>query len=87
VSALVRRRIPDSQCGFRMVRAGFLPWADLRGSRFELETELLVTALRSGASLDFVTVPVVYNESGSSIRRFKDTVRFCRLYMKLMFTE
>ncbi|MBN2417269.1 glycosyltransferase family 2 protein [bacterium] len=88
VSALVKRRIPDSQCGFRMIKAGLMPWAELKTSHFELETELLVKALRSGASLDFVTVPVVYNTiGGSSIRRFKDTVRFCRLYMRLIFTR
>jgi len=86
VSALARCWIPDSQCGYRMIRAEVLREIELRSSNYELETELLIKAARKGYNITTCEVPVIYDKgSTSNIRRFQDTYRFCRLCLKLIF--
>lgn len=87
VSLLVRRRIPDSQCGFRMIRTAVLADLTLTTGHYEMETELLVKAVRAGAVPAFVPAPVIYRGTDhSSIRRVRDTLRFCLLWLRLAFS-
>jgi glycosyltransferase involved in cell wall biosynthesis len=85
VSLLAGRRLQDSQCGYRLIRTRVLQSLNLFTNRYELETELLVKAIRKGWQVSFCPVPAIYNEGISHIQRFPDTVRFCRLFIKLMY--
>jgi len=85
VSLLAGRRLQDSQCGYRLIRTRVLQSLNLFTNRYELETELLVKAIRKGWQVSFCPVPAIYNGGISHIQRFPDTVRFCRLFIKLMY--
>jgi glycosyltransferase involved in cell wall biosynthesis len=82
-SKLARQRIPDSQCGFRLLRREVLKDLKLSTARFETETEMLIQAGRAGHKIVSIPIRTVY-ESGraSRIRPFRDTVLFFKLVRK-----
>ena len=82
-SKLARQRIPDSQCGFRLLRREVLKDLKLSTARFETETEMLIQAGRAGHKIVSIPIRTVY-ESGraSRIRPFRDTVLFLKLVKK-----
>jgi len=49
-------RISDSQSGFRLIRAEFLKSLSLRSREYEIETEILISALRQGLRVHEVPV-------------------------------
>jgi glycosyltransferase involved in cell wall biosynthesis len=86
ISRLCGQRIPDTQCGFRMVHRSLIP--DLLGGaeRFDYETEMLILASRKGCRIESVPITTVYSDEVSSIHPVRDTIRFFKLtrrYQKL----
>jgi glycosyltransferase involved in cell wall biosynthesis len=85
-SKLARQRIPDSQCGYRLLRRSVLKDLRLSTARFETETEMLIQAARAGDNIVSMPIRTIY-ESGhaSHIHPFRDTIRFfkfVRIYWK-----
>ena len=76
-SKLARQRIPDSQCGYRLLRRSVLKDLRLSTARFETETEMLVQAARAGHRIISMPIRTIY-ESGhaSHIHPLRDTIRF-----------
>jgi glycosyltransferase involved in cell wall biosynthesis len=83
-SVLAGKWIFDSQCGYRLIRTDVLRQVTLGTGHYETETELLVKAVRKGCKVAFCPVPVLQVSGSSHIQRFRDTVRFCRLVIKLI---
>jgi len=80
---LARQRIPDSQCGYRLVSRVVLPDLKLSTSRFETETEMLIQAGRAGHRFISVPIRTIYKPGRiSRIRPWWDTVRFFKLAKK-----
>ncbi len=84
VSALARRRIRDSQCGYRWISSEVLRAMKLATSNYETESEILIRAGRSGFRIAELTIPAVYREETSHIRRGLDTLRFLRLVARFV---
>lgn len=86
ISRLIRQAIPDSQCGFRFIRAEVL--ADLtalRAARYEIETEVLLAAAAKRWKIISVPVQTIYAGQPSHIRPVRETVRFlCILFRYLL---
>lgn len=76
VSAVSGQRVPDSQSGFRLIPRGVLEHVSLGGSRYELETELLLAAAAAGARILSVPVKSVYDGHASHVRWWRDLPRF-----------
>lgn len=70
--------LPDSQCGFRLLRLE--AWAKLRiaSDHFEVESETLLAFVRAGFRVEFVPVPVLPSPRPSRIRTVPDTLRWLR---------
>ncbi len=84
ISRLCGQRIPDSQCGFRLIRADlFAPLTAASANNYDFETEMLVIASRLGHRIAPVPVSTVYGEEKSKIRPVRDTIRFFRLLRRL----
>jgi len=78
LSELTGARLPDSQCGFRMVHLETLLRLGLVASRFEIESETLVAFLAAGERVEFVPVQLIYHTSRSNICPVRDTWRWLR---------
>ena len=80
---LARQHIPDSQCGFRLVRRSVLPHLKLSTAHFETETEMLIQAGRAGHKIASVPIRTIYEpDRVSRIRPWHDTMRFFKLVRK-----
>ena len=80
---LARQRIPDSQCGFRLLRRAVLADLRLTTGGFETETEMLIQAGRAGCKLASVPIRTIYRKGRHSrIRPFRDGVRFIELAVR-----
>ena len=82
ISALARQSIPDSQCGFRVIRKEVLEDVPLRTTRFEIETELLLRATARRWKIVSVPIQSIYREHESHIRPVRDTMRFIALVVR-----
>ena len=76
VSLLCFRRIRDSQSGFRAYRVDLLRQVPLRSSRYDLETEVLIKAVRKGFRIGHCRVQTIYAGEASRFRTISDSLRF-----------
>jgi glycosyltransferase involved in cell wall biosynthesis len=76
ISGIARQDIPDSQCGFRLMRAGVLNTIPLTTDKYEIESEVLIEASRAGFKIISIPIKSIYRGQKSRIRPFIDTIRF-----------
>lgn len=76
LSRKVGRSLPDTQCGYRLVRLDTWARLSLMGTGFEMESEMLVKACHLGLGIAFVSIPVVSSTRPSHIRPLADTLRW-----------
>jgi glycosyltransferase involved in cell wall biosynthesis len=79
ISRLCGQKIPDTQCGFRMLDRQLIPELLGGGDRFDYETEVLIIASRKGYQIESVPITTVYTDQLSKIRPVRDAVRFFKL--------
>ena len=79
------KKIPDSQCGYRLVSKEALRQMRFETSHFEIESEMLLEALRLKVDVRSVPVSSVYEGETSHIHPVRDTFRFFRfLFLRLL---
>lgn len=78
LSRLARVRLPDTQCGFRLLHLPSLAGLKVRTESFEIESELLIQFARAGLGIAFVPIQVIYADERSKIRPWRDTLRWWR---------
>jgi glycosyltransferase involved in cell wall biosynthesis len=71
--------VPDGQSGFRLYDAELLRALPLAGSRYELESEVIVRAARRGLRIEHVPIALARIEGTetSHFRPWADTARIC----------
>src|SRR5438874_2718049 len=79
ISAVCGQKIPDTQCGFRMLHRQLIPELLGGAARFDYETEMLIVASRKGFRIVSVPISTVYSDEVSSIHPVRDTIRFFKL--------
>ena len=82
ISFLCKQKIPDTQCGYRLIKRRVLEKIELKTSNFEIETEILLNASRAGFKIASVAIKTVYGEEKSQINPLVDTFRFIRFILK-----
>jgi glycosyltransferase involved in cell wall biosynthesis len=70
--------LPDSQCGFRLMRLSAWKTLSLKTEHFEVESEMLLEFVARKYEVKFVPVQVIYKDERSKIRALPDTVRWFR---------
>lgn len=78
LSALIGLEIPDSQCGFRMLRMDAWDALHFHTSHFEIESEMLAAFHANGHGIEFVPIRVIYAKERSKIRPLTDSIRWFR---------
>ena len=84
VSCFIRKWIPDSQCGYRLIKTDLLRSIRLCTDHFDTETEILMKAVKEGYKVEFCPVPVIYKDEKSHIHRFVDIFRFLKLLFSMV---
>ncbi len=72
------KHLPDSQCGFRLLRPSRVPELRLVTEHYEIESEVLLAAVRAGWRIEFVPIRTVYGGERSKIRPVLDACRWMR---------
>ena len=78
LSRLTNTKLPDSQCGFRLVHLPTVTRLAPASRRFVIESETLVAFLLAGEQVEFVSVRVIYGPGKSRICPLRDTFRWLR---------
>lgn len=76
ISKMIRKEIPDTQCGFRLIKRELLKKIKFTTRHFETESEILFQASRLGYRIDSQAIKSIYQRERSQINPFLDTVRF-----------
>ena len=75
-------RIPDTQCGFRLVRSSLISYIMGSSDHFDFETEMLLLASRAGFTIQSVPVSTIYGAEKTKIRPMRDTIKFIKLMLR-----
>ena len=84
MSFLVGQKIPDTQCGYRLISLAFAKKFHPTTSRFDLESEMLIQARRLGMKIESIPIPTIYTDQSSHIQPLADTFRFIKLILRYL---
>jgi len=76
LSRLASRRLPDTQCGFRLIHLETWSALLLTTEHFEVESEMLLAFLAAGCQVEFVPIQVIRSRRRSRIHPVVDSVRW-----------
>ncbi|MFH1066281.1 MAG: glycosyltransferase family 2 protein [bacterium] len=82
LSALIQKKVADSQCGFRLLTREFIAEQPWLANHFEIESEIIFRAARRGWRIAEVPVPTIYQREKSKIRPFQDGCRWGACLMR-----
>lgn len=84
ISIIVGVKVPDVQCGYRLIDAEVLRRVNLITSRYDTEVELVVRTVKEGFKIGWVEISSIYRGEVSYINPFVDTVRFIKLLCRIL---
>lgn len=87
ISRIIKQRIPDTQCGFRLIKTELLKKIIFSTHRFETETEILIRTSRLGYKIISVPIQTIYRHEKSQINPMIDTVRFIKFIISEIFNK
>lgn len=85
ISRLSGQKIPDSQCGYRLISRVVLEKVKCNSRNYDLESEILIKASRAGFRIGSVPIASIYSGQQSKINSIIDTIRFFKLLIKVSF--
>ncbi|MBM3250209.1 MAG: glycosyltransferase family 2 protein [Candidatus Omnitrophica bacterium] len=86
ISGVAGQNIPDTQCGFRLIKKEVLQKVRLSTAKYETESELLIKASRQGFKIESVPIKSVYVGEISRIHPVLDSLRFIRFIIGQLWT-
>lgn len=86
ISKITRQDIPDSQCGFRLIKREVFESIKLATKKYETDSEILIKAARQNFKIESVPVKTVYAQEKSQINPLIDTLRFFRFIIRELWT-
>ena len=79
ISKTAGQKIPDTQCGFRLIKKEVLEKINITTRKYEIESEIIIKAARLGVPIKSIPIRSVYfKNQQSKIRPLRDTVRFLK---------
>jgi len=83
ISKISGQDVPDTQCGYRLIKRNVLEAVKLDSSNFEIESELIIKAGRKGFKIASVPIKTVYRDEKSRINPIIDTLRFMAFIIRI----
>ncbi|MDB6067129.1 MAG: hypothetical protein JWR26_3337 [Pedosphaera sp.] len=74
--------LPDSQCGFRLMRLDAWSRMTIQSAHFEIESEVLLAFISRGYVVRFVPIQTIYGAEQSKIHPVQDTLRWLRWWRR-----
>jgi len=87
LSLMCKQHIPDTQCGFRLIKREVLEQLNLETKKYDLDSEILIKASKKKFKIASVPVKTIYKDELSSIHPVKDSLRFIALIFKSYFSK
>lgn len=87
ISSIIKQKVVDTQCGFRLIKREVLDKLNLRTSKYEIESEMLTRASSLGFKIDSMPVKTIYRGEKSQINPVTDTVRFFRFIIRELWSK
>ena len=87
ISKITQQNVPDTQCGFRLIKRMVLEKINLHTSKYETESEILIKAAHLGFKIESVPIKSIYSGEKSRINPFIDTLRFIRFIFRALWTS
>jgi hypothetical protein len=87
ISLISGQRVPDSQCGYRLIKREVLEKIRLEASNYEIESEMIIRAARAGFRIESVPIKTIYRDEKSRVNPVIDTLRFIVFITKILFTR
>ncbi|HVY70180.1 MAG TPA: glycosyltransferase family 2 protein [Verrucomicrobiae bacterium] len=75
--------LPDSQCGFRLMRLDAWEPLLLEAEHYDIESDQLLAFARAGHRVEFVPIQVIYRTERSKIHPVRDTLRWFRWWRRV----
>src|SRR5262245_46400964 len=82
ISRVCGQKIPDTQCGYRMLERQLIQAMLVGTNRFDYETEALIISSRKGYRIESVPITTVYTDQVSKIHPLRDAFRFFKLMQR-----
>lgn len=82
LSWFIGQKIPDSQCGYRLVSRAFAEKFKPTSHHFDLESEMLIQAASLGLKIESIPIPTIYKGQSSHIHPLRDAFRFIKLIIR-----
>lgn len=83
ISNMCGQVIPDTQCGFKLIKRNVLENIKFEFLNFEIESEILLKASRMGFKIESARIKTVYRDEQSKINPVSDTLRFLSFLIKM----
>jgi len=84
ISKITKQNIPDTQCGYRLIKTKVLKNIKFSTSNYEIESELLIRAARKGCHIHSIPIKTIYKDEKSQINPVVDTIRFFSFLFKIL---
>jgi glycosyltransferase involved in cell wall biosynthesis len=83
LSVRAGRHLPDTQCGFRLMRLDVWTRLSLQTNHFEVESEMTMAFLEAGYEVAFAPIRVIGRGPASHIQPLQDSVRWWKWWRSL----
>ncbi len=83
ISGLAGVTVPDTQCGYRLIRREAWLGVTVESRNYDFEGEMIVAVGRKGFRIASVPVSTVYGDEVSAIHPVRDTIRFFQMAWRL----
>ena len=87
LSKMCGQKIPDTQCGYKLITRKVLENITLDSSNFEIESEFIVKVGRKGFKINSVPIKTIYQDEKSKINPISDTLRFFAFIIRIGLTK
>ena len=82
ISFMAGQSIPDTQCGFRLIKKEVLEKINFKTSKYETESEIIIKASRLGFKIESVPIKTIYKGEKSQVNPVIDTLRFIKFIVR-----
>jgi len=83
ISLIIKQKVPDTQCGFRLIKRELLEKLKLNTKHYDTESEIIIKSALLGYAIESIPIRCVYESKKSQINPIVDTFRFIWFLIKI----